>query len=142
MISAFATQMGYIVMLAMAFFFQPTLVDLTKGLAVTMLAPMAIEFVSGIAITCAAYGSARPGIRPTTLVDSWTAGPTEILKDRLHTPEKNDFGSRSRFPASLGLHLAAKAVRVHGSTDNPEGLRSPIVVLLPTAHGAIELIHG
>jgi hypothetical protein len=93
MISAFAAQMGYIVMLAMALFFQPTLVDLTKGLAVVMLAPLAIEFVSGIAITSAANRSARPIIRPTTLVDSWAAGPTEIQKDRLHTPPKNDFGS-------------------------------------------------
>jgi hypothetical protein len=87
MISAFAAQLGYIVMLAMALFFQPTLVDLTKGLAVVMLVPLAIEFVTGIAITSAANRSAQPVIRPTTLVDAWAARPTEIQIDRLHTTE-------------------------------------------------------
>ena len=93
MISAFAAQMGYIVMLAMALFFQPTLVDLTKGLALVMLVPLAIEFVSGIAIRSAANRSAQPLIWPTTVVDSWAEGPTEIQIERLHTPPKNDFGS-------------------------------------------------
>ena len=86
MISAFAAQLGYIVMLAMALFFQPTLVDLTKCLTVVMLVPLAIEFVSGIAITSAANRSAQPVIRPTTL-----AGPTEIEIHRLDTPPENDF---------------------------------------------------
>lgn len=50
-VSTFAAQVGYIVMIVMAVFFQPSLLDLAKGFGAVMIIALTLQFAVGIAMT-------------------------------------------------------------------------------------------
>jgi hypothetical protein len=58
-VSAFAAQLGYIVMIVMAVFFQPTLLDLAIGFGAVMLVALMLQFAVWIAMTAMASRSAK-----------------------------------------------------------------------------------